>query len=149
MAVPQSPPPVVPRSTRPPNPTRRSTSPNRSGPLGPIASQERCHVLNLSTRLRHLRPLDLRYHRILATAKLLMTESSRLADDQIDLPSGCQVNHVKHRLPLMSFQRRVQVGVVLVAWQGVDERPQLSGSRFNDEINVLCGSRGAIMGAGE
>jgi tetratricopeptide (TPR) repeat protein len=42
----------------------------------------------------------------LATVKLLLAKSTGFADDQVDLPTACQVNHVEQRLPPVYFERR-------------------------------------------
>jgi len=36
----------------------------------------------------------------LATPEFLLAEGARLADDQINLPARCQVDHIKDGLPL-------------------------------------------------
>jgi hypothetical protein len=41
----------------------------------------------------------------------------------------------------MSVQGGVQVRVVFTTWQRSDERSQLRGSGFDDEVDVLRGSR--------
>ena len=60
-----------------------------------------------------------------ATTKLLFTEGSGLADDEVDLPARYQVNDVEQRLPFVSFQGRIQVHVVFILCEKPDQRSQL------------------------
>jgi hypothetical protein len=85
----------------------------------------------------------------LATPEFLLAKGARFANDQINLPASGQVNHIEHRLPLVSFQSRVQISVVLAAGQRFYELSQLRRGSFDYEINVLCGSRRAIVGTGK
>ena len=79
----------------------------------PPYSQDCRRILNLSPRLRQLRPFQFRDDYVLgardkqrdvmqahplATPEFLLAEGARVADDQINLPARCQVDHIKHRL---------------------------------------------------
>jgi hypothetical protein len=50
---------------------------------------------------------------------------------------------------LAIFERRIQVHIVLILREKLDECSQLIRRSRNDEINILCCPRGAIVRTGE
>ena len=72
-----------------------------------------------------------------AAAELLLAEGTGLADDQINFPTSCQVNHVEQRLPPVGFYSRIQVRVLIAGRETLDESTQLRQSCFDHEIDVL------------
>ncbi len=59
--------------------------------------------------------------------KLLLAKSTGFADNQVDLPTACPVNHVEQRLPLVCFQRRIYIHTILVARQTLNECAHCAG----------------------
>ena len=77
-----------------------------------------------------------------ATTDLLFAEGSELADDEVDLPARCPVDHVERGLVLLRFQG-VQIHIVFSRAQKIDEGLQLIRGWGNHDVSMSWSVRGA------